>query len=93
LTIVANFEVAAARGTNSPIAIVLVLGLAKLVAGAISMGVRILPKFRNHLKVGDMLSTDAEVDMAKRERKREEWEVDNYIQGESKPTYKLYLML
>lgn len=30
-----------------------------------------------------MLSTDAEVDMARQERRREEWEVDNYLQGES----------
>jgi hypothetical protein len=36
-------------------------GLAKLFAGAISMG------------VGDWLGTAAEVEMAKRERKREEW--------------------
>ena len=40
---------------------VLILGIAKLLAGAISMG------------VGDWMSTDAQVDLVKRERKREEW--------------------
>jgi VIT1/CCC1 family predicted Fe2+/Mn2+ transporter len=49
------------NGSNISVALVLGLGLAKLFAGAIAMG------------VGDWLSTAAEVDMATREKKREEW--------------------
>ena len=39
------------------------------------------------------MSTDAEVDMAIRERKREEWEVDNYIEGESKIQSFIYILI
>jgi vacuolar iron transporter family protein len=48
---------------------VLILSLAKLLSGAISMG------------VGDWMATAADVDLAKTERRREMWECDNYIEG------------
>jgi len=71
-------SVAAVAGGHSPYSIVLILGLAKLLSGAISMG------------VGDWMATAADVDHAKLERRRETWECDNYIEGEIEEMVELY---
>jgi len=72
-------SVAAVNGSHTSAVLVLILGMAKLFAGAISMG------------VGDWLSTRAEVDMAIRERRREEWETKNYEEGEVAEMVELYV--
>jgi len=71
--------VASLEGAATNVAYILILGLAKLIAGAVSMG------------VGDWLSTQAEVQYARGEREREEWEVDNYLDGEKDEMVELYM--
>jgi len=71
--------VAAVSGTQSGVLFALFLGLAKLFAGAISMG------------IGDWLSSSAELDVAVREKQREEWECENYMQGEIDEMVQLYV--
>jgi VIT1/CCC1 family predicted Fe2+/Mn2+ transporter len=55
---------------NVPMFYVLIIGIAKLISGAISMG------------IGDYLSSKAEVDLIQLERKREMWECENFLKGE-----------
>ncbi len=52
---------AAASGTQTGVLVALFLGLSKLFAGGISMG------------IGDWLASSAELDVALREKEREEW--------------------
>jgi len=70
---------AVAGGGSAGVSVLIVLGLAKLLAGAISMG------------VGDWLATKAEVEHAVIERKRENWECENYIEGEVEEMVQLYV--
>ena len=59
--------------------VVLVFGFANVVADAISMG------------IGDFLSSKAENDFAISERAREEWEFDNYMNGEINEMIEIYV--
>lgn len=78
--IITTFAVVAgvAGAALSP-AIVLILGFANLIADGLSMA------------IGDFLSTKAQREYYLAEKRREEWEVENFPEGEKKEMIELYM--
>lgn len=71
--------ISASAGAGFSLQVILLMGFANLIADAISMG------------FGDFLSEQAELDHAKKERKREMWEVENHIEGEIEEMVEIYM--
>ncbi len=78
-TITTFAVVAGVAGASLSSSVILILGFANLFADGISMA------------FGDFLSTRAEQQYAAGERKREEWELEHYPDGEKKELCEVYL--
>lgn len=70
--------VAGAAGGSMPIPVVLVLGFSNIFADALAMG------------VGEFLSSKAENEWILSERRRENWEMENYPEGEIREMIDIY---
>lgn len=71
--------VAGVEGASLSMGIVLILGMANLIADGLSMA------------IGDYLSTRSEQEYACAERAREQWEVEHYPDGERRELEELYM--
>src|SRR3989338_6778785 len=71
--------VCAIQGGRLSLTMVFVLGFAEFVSGAIGMA------------LGDYLSSVAEIRYQRAEREREEWELDNYPEGEQEEMVSFYM--
>jgi len=71
--------VAGAAGGKMPASVVLVLGFSNIFADALAMG------------VGEFLSSKAENEWILSERKRENWEMENYPEGEIREMIDIYV--
>ncbi|KAL5265365.1 hypothetical protein ACHWQZ_G006188 [Mnemiopsis leidyi] len=77
--IITSFAVVAAiAGAGYSTFYILAIGIANLIADGFSMG------------LGDYLSSDSEIKFAKMELAREEWEYDNYQQGEEQEMIEIF---
>ena len=70
--------VAGIAGADLEVEVVLVLGFANLIADGLSMG------------IGDYLSEVSEIEYINSEKKREEWEFENYKEGEIQEMIEIY---
>lgn len=71
--------VCAAIGGSYPVSTLMVLGIAKVLGDAISMG------------LGDAMSEMAESEFVKAEKAREKWEMQNFLEGELDEMVELYV--